>query len=292
MRILLFGGSGQLGYEIRSRSQDLNFELISPVMSEVDIGDANQPIYLAKQLKPDVIINSAAYTAVDQAESEPEEAFRINRDGARNAARAAAEVNGRLIHISTDYVYGGDAAAPIKEGSPVNPLSVYGRSKLEGDEAVLEVMGDNALILRTSSLHGQRGVNFVHTMIKLFEEREHVSVVGDQYMSPTYAGWLSEVILDLSRMTIGGLMHASCSGVISWFDFAKKIHELAEIGGRAPIRAKLSPTTMSEFKRPAKRPRYSALDCSKLEAVLGRKTMPWELGVRIHMREIGYKIDG
>jgi dTDP-4-dehydrorhamnose reductase len=287
VKILLFGGAGQLGFELTKRGADLNFEVVSPVVSEVDIGSLEQVRFITQRTKPDVIINAAAYTAVDKAEAERDEAFRVNCDGARNVALASLDTKSRVIYVSTDYVFDGEKGSPLNENDPVNPLSVYGASKLAGERAVFEVCGAEALVVRTSSLHGQRGENFVHTMLKLFEEREVVRVVQDQIMSPTWAGWLAEVMLDLARMRATGLVHASCAGVISWLDFARKIHEWgAPLKGGA-WRAEVAPLSLQELGRPARRPRYSAFDTSRLATLLGRPALPWEEGLRSHLRELG-----
>lgn len=286
MKMLLFGGSGQLGYELQKRAHDLNFEVVSPVISEVDISDPDQVMFLAQKFKPEVIVNSAAYTAVDKAEDEREIAFAVNRDGAANTARAAKAVGARLMHVSTDYVFAGDGSAPLAESAPVEPLNVYGLSKLAGEEEVLRILGDRALVVRTASLHGQRGENFVHTMLKLFAERPVVKVVHDQMMSPTWAGWLAEAMLDLAKIGCGGVLHAACAGGISWYDFAAEIMALAQPKLADGSVCRIEPTTVADFPRPARRPRYSVLDCSKLAQVLGRPPMAWRDGLRAHLKDI------
>ncbi|MBX7145261.1 MAG: dTDP-4-dehydrorhamnose reductase [Oligoflexia bacterium] len=289
MKILLFGASGQLGHEINSRALDLEFEMICPVQSELDISEEAQVLFLAERSKPDLIINAAAYTAVDQAESERDLAFAVNRDGAAAVARAAKRIGSRMIHISTDYVFSGEGNSPLREDSPTAPLNVYGLSKLEGEQAVLSILGQNALIVRTSSLHGRHGVNFVHTMIKLFKERESVSVVRDQVMSPCWAGWLAEVVLDLGRIAASGVVHASCAGAVSWYDFAQAILESVQGKDAQARRCRLEPIGADQFARPARRPRYSVLDCSRLAQLLGRKPISWQEGLRAHLAELGYE---
>ena len=284
MKILLFGGAGQLGYEIERRAHDLNFSLVSPVASEVDITVAKEVSAIAEKVKPTLIINAAAYTAVDKAETDSEPAYSINRDGARNVAMAARHEGARIFHISTDYVFDGNAGHALSETAATNPLSVYGASKLAGEKEVLEVAGANALVIRTSSLYGKRGVNFAETMLRLFSERPEVKVVNDQFMSPTWAGWLAEVLLDLSRIPCDGIVHASCSGVCSWYDFAKRILELS-----APRENKVSllTTTAKEFARPAPRPAYSVLNCDRLAALLERPLMTWEEGLKSYLADVG-----
>jgi dTDP-4-dehydrorhamnose reductase len=287
MKILLFGGSGQLGFELKKRAKDLAFEVVSPVTSEVDLTERDQVKFLVSSAYPDVVINCAAYTAVDKAEDEPEKAFAVNRDGVRNVAEACKRAHRRLIHISTDYVFDGMLGRPLKETDPTNPMSVYGQSKLEGEFAVQDVLGDRGLVLRTSSLHGQKGVNFVHTMLKLFGEREQLKIVADQTMSPTWAGWLAEVLLDFSRIECSGVVHASCRGAVSWLDFATEVRRLALPSFEGKRVAELEPTTAEELNRPAKRPVYSAFDTSRITTLLGRPPIDWKEGLANHLRDIG-----
>lgn len=287
MKILLFGGSGQLGFELKKRATDLAFEVVSPVTKELDITDKAQVFTLMRSLEPTTVINSAAYTAVDKAEEEPDKAFAINAEGVRNISEACLKCGVRLIHISTDYVFDGSLGRKLKEDDGVNPVSVYGRSKLEGEEFVRTICGDRGLVVRTQALYGQKGVNFVHTMLKLFGERDVLKIVDDQFVSPTWAGWLAEALLDLVRLPVSGTLHASCDGVVSWYDFAREIQRLSResYSGR-PI-ARLEPTTAAELNRPARRPVYSAFDTSRLAGVLGRPVLPWQAALRLFLREIG-----
>lgn len=286
MKILLFGGSGQLGYELRKRAAELNFEIVSPILSEVDITDERAVVKLSKVVSPQLIINSAAYTAVDQAENEREAAFRLNCDGARYVAQGALETGARLIYISTDYVYGNGHSAPIPESAAVAPLNVYGESKLAGETQIQEVLGGQGLIVRTSSLHGQKGINFVHTMLKLFREREKLQVVADQYMSPTWAGWLAEVVLDLGRLKCNGIVHACGKGVTTWYDFARAIYTRVEPTLDRPVT--IEQTTATKFARPAARPQYSALDTKRLTSLIKREPIRWEEGLAAHLVELGF----
>lgn len=287
MKILLFGGSGQLGFEIQKRAVDLNFEVISPVVKEVNISEGNQVSFLAAQLKPDIILNCAAYTAVDKAEVEEEIAHRINCIGAKNVALAARQISARLIHISTDYVFDGSLQRPLTEDDIVNPINVYGKTKLAGEKEILSIYPEGSLIVRTSSLYGQRGVNFVKTMIDLFRSKELVRVVIDQVMSPTWSGWLAEALLDLGRIKTNGIVHASCSGQVSWYDFAKSIFELSNPRLEPHPNLKIEPILASEFQRPAKRPPFSVFNCAKLANLLSRQPLNWEEALKIHLREIG-----
>jgi dTDP-4-dehydrorhamnose reductase len=287
VKILLFGGAGQLGHEIRKRADDLDFETVSPVLKEVDITEEDQVMKLIGATKADVVINCAAYTAVDKAEEEPEIVFKINRDGARNIALACAKHPTRFIHVSTDYVFDGLLGRPLKEEDATNPISVYGRSKWEGEEAVRDILGDSALIVRTQALYGKMGVNFVQTMLKLIGEREVVKVVDDQWVSPTWAGWLAEALLDLARVKAGGTLHGSCSGTVSWYEFACEIRQLSEKQFEGRRQAVLERTTADAFARPAKRPTFSAFDTSKICSVLGRPPMKWQDALKAFLTEIG-----
>lgn len=282
MKILLFGGAGQLGSEFTNRARDLNFEVFSPAIGEVDITEEAQVRFLASQLKPALVLNFAAYTNVDKAESEEDLAFKINKDGAAIVARAAKDIGARLIHISTDYVFSGTGNAPLKETDAVGPINAYGRSKLAGEEEVARIIPEDSLIVRTSSLHGQYGANFVHTMLSLFKDKKTVRVVADQIMSPTWAGFLSEVLLDLCRIKSSGIIHCSCKGAVSWYEFAQTIARKAY-----PQEAiEIVPIPVSELDRPAKRPLYSCFDLTKLESIIGRQAMTWDLGLELHLKDL------
>ncbi|RMD84799.1 MAG: dTDP-4-dehydrorhamnose reductase [Candidatus Dadabacteria bacterium] len=289
MKILLFGGSGQLGYDLIKRAKELNFDVAAPVTSEVDIANRDQVVFLAEKFMPDLIVNAAAYTNVDQAEAEPEKAYLVNKDGALNVAIAANKCGSRLIHVSTDYVFDGFSSKPRKEDDPVNPLSVYGKSKLEGEKAVLQEMSEgNTLVVRTAWLHGSRGRNFVNTMLDLFKERDEIRVVDDQVGNPTWTGWLAEVILDLGRMgQCHGIVHAVCSGAISWYEFACRIYDLVRGHKGYERDVKIYRQSTEEAGRPAPRPPFSALDTTKLTGLLGRAPMSWEDGLKRHLAELG-----
>ena len=283
MKVVVFGGSGQLGQEILPRARDLNFDVVYPTLHELDIADENQVLGFLKKIKPNHVINCAAYTAVDKAEEEIELARSINTLGAHYIAKAAHEVQARMIHISTDYVFAGHGTTPLSENAPTEPTSVYGKSKLEGEQLVLEATQGKAAIVRTSSLHGQHGQNFVHTMLSLFEQKKNVSVVADQTMSPCWAGYLAESLIDLLRIDFSGVLHAACSDSATWYDFAKKIGELSFSAANQPT---ITATTMADFQRPAPRPQYSVFDLTKFEKVLGRKPITWQEGLKYHLSEI------
>ena len=287
MKLLVFGGSGQLGLEILPRARDLNFEVAAPVTAEVDVSDYEQIKYLIKKLEPNCIINCAAYTNVDLAETEKDFAYKVNEQGPYSIARVIKETDIRLIHISTDYVFDGSLNRPLTENDKTNPINIYGQSKLAGEQAILNVCPEKSLIVRTSSLHGQYRNNFVKTMLKLFQEKEEISVVSDQFVTVTWAGWLAEIVLDLIRVEDNGIVNASGKGVLSWFDFAKKIFELA-VNNNPKINKnlKILPVSYLDFKRPS----FSALDCSKLESLIGREAITWEEGLKIHLEQVSFGV--
>jgi dTDP-4-dehydrorhamnose reductase len=305
MTILLLGGSGQLGRELIARAGSLsqsknvatngtNKKIVSPVSSELDVSNRAQIFRLVQTVKPTCIINSAAYTAVDKAEVDTEKAYAVNSDGPGYIAEAAREVGARLIHISTDYVFSGDVVAdlgerrPYRETDAVEPISIYGKSKLAGEVACLEKWGEKSLVVRTSSLFGGKGPNFVLTMLKLFGSSGDVRVVSDQYMSPTWAGWLASVVLRLTESEETGIMHASCSGTTSWLEFAEAIFTTAcerQKANNLFLSARVLPTVAAEYIRPAPRPMYSVMDCTKLSKCLSEPPMSWQDALAMYLAE-------
>jgi dTDP-4-dehydrorhamnose reductase len=285
MKILLLGGSGQLGIEIRSRALDLNLEIISPISAEVNINNLSQILHLVNECKPDVIVNCAAYTAVDLAESEPDKAYATNCDGIKNICTAASEINAFVIHISTDYVFSGlNQTTPYTENDPTDPLSIYGKSKLAGEQFVV-ALGTKGAVLRTSSLFGRKPPNFVLTMIDLFKKNGEVKVVSDIIMTPTWAGWLAETIIDLVRLPLTGIIHASCTGAISWFEFAQAILSRVQIKGIG-TEVILIPILAKDYPRAAMRPSYSVMSTDKLAKHLGRSLLSWERGLDNVLKEV------
>lgn len=290
MKLLLFGSSGQLGHDLRIRAEALHFDFFASVQNELDITNKDQVFNLVRTIKPSVIVNAAAYTNVDLAETEKDACFAVNRDAVGLISEAAKEVGAKLAHISTDYVFDGTSSRPLTEKDQTSPLNVYGRSKLAGENLALEILGDRALILRTAWLHGSRGKNFIQTMLKLFKEQPSIKVVNDQWGSPTWTGWLAEAILDLVRMECGGVMHAVGGGVASWLEVAQFILDSVNENLEQEFDVEILPQTTEECARPAKRPRYSVLDTTLIAKTLGREPQPWKDGIKSHLRELGYSI--
>lgn len=276
MRILVIGRDGQLSQSLvehATSQSDLDLRAVGRPQLDLE-----RPQTIACQIdayRPHVVINAAAYTAVDKAESEPDRALAINRDGAAAAARAAASVEAAFVHISTDYVFDGEKAEPYVEQDMTGPLSVYGRSKLEGERAVLAAH-PRALVLRTSWVYSPFGSNFVKTMLRFGRERPPLRVVYDQLGNPTSALDLALVILNVAPMLRdepGGLYHLSGTGSTNWYEFAEFIFkESRKHGGPAPV---LEAIPSSEYKTPAKRPANSRLNCDAFASRFGFTLRPW-----------------
>jgi dTDP-4-dehydrorhamnose reductase len=248
--ILILGGAGMLGTDLRAQFPERS--ILAPSSAQLDIRDAAAVTEAASGA--DVVINAAAYTAVDEAETHEEEAHAVNAVGAENAARAAADAGAAFVQLSTDYVFDGSAIEPYREDAPRTPMSAYGRTKAEGEERVLAAH-PSPYIVRTAWLYGAAGRNFPRTMLSLAAERDTVSVVTDQVGQPTWTADLAELIATLLEVRpASGVYHATNSGKTTWFGFARAVFERA---GLDPDR--VQPTDSGEFVRPAPRPAYSVL---------------------------------
>lgn len=253
MRLLVTGGRGQLGTDVALRARAAGWDVTAPGSTELDITDATA---LDRALAGvDVVVSCAAYTAVDAAESAPDAAAAINDTGAGLVAAACAAHSARLVHVSTDYVFDGTATAPYEPDDPTGPRSVYGRTKLAGEQAVLRAL-PGAHVVRTAWVYGPYGANFVATMARLQGERDSVDVVDDQRGSPTCTGDLAAGLLELAARedVPGGVLHATAAGQTTWCGLARAV--FAELGAD-PERVR--PTTTAAFPRPAPRPAYSVL---------------------------------
>ena len=263
MNILVTGANGQLGCEMRRLGAVSPNNYIFTDVAELDITDASAVLVAVKENGIEAIVNCAAYTNVDKAESDEETAELINATAVGNLARAMKEVGGTLFHVSTDYVFGCDGNTPRTEDMPLNPLGVYGRTKLHGEQAILE-SDCKALILRTAWLYSEYGNNFLKTMMRLTAEREQLNVVFDQVGTPTYAGDLALAIFSIIEAGVyegnEGIYHFSNEGVCSWYDFAV---EIAAAAGNTGCR--INPCHSSEFPSPVTRPPYSVLDKTKIK---------------------------
>lgn len=280
MRILVCGAGGQVGHELVNRASGYGLEALGMTRDNLDITDAGQVADQVSRLKPGLIINAAAYTHVDNAETHSERAYRVNRDGAERLAHAARQASIPLLHISTDYVFSGNTRAPYREEDEVAPTGVYGASKLAGEAAIQAVL-DEHLILRTSWVYGAHGPNFVKTMLRLGCQRDALSVVADQYGCPTQAGSIADALLELAQryaqngVLAWGLYHYSGRTPCTWFDFAVEVFRQAEAKGMLAARPKVSPISTAQYPTPARRPAWSVLDCSKFETTFGIETHDW-----------------
>ena len=261
-KILVTGSDGQLGSEIKDLSDEFGYDFLFTNRSKLDICDKEAIRSLLQKEQIDTIINCAAYTAVDKAQSENEDAYNINHIGVKNLATLAKEYNLKLIHISTDYIFDGKNYKPYKIDDKPNPTSIYGKSKLAGEEAIKEIEPKDTIIIRTSWVYSSFGNNFVKTMLNLGKTKKMLTVVYDQVGSPTYAKDLAKAILDIIpniKNDKPKIYHYSNEGVLSWYDFAKEIMRMAK------LECKIEPISTKEYPTPASRPHYSLLDKSDIK---------------------------
>ena len=272
-RILITGANGQLGSEMRRLGEVSPNTYIYTDVAELDITNGDAVAAFVKENAVDIIVNCAAYTNVDKAESDEATAELINATAVENLAKAIKAVNGTLFHVSTDYVFGNEGNTPRTEDMPLNPLGVYGRTKLRGEQAVAAV-GCKAIIIRTAWLYSEFGNNFLKTMLRLTAEREQLNVVFDQVGTPTYAGDLALAIFSIIEGGVyegnEGVYHFSNEGVCSWYDFAT---EIAIAAGNTAC--KVQPCHSSEFPSPVTRPAFSVLDKSKIKNTFGIEIPHW-----------------
>ena len=279
-RILITGGSGQVGHCLKAQLQGCA-ELSVPYSTALNIADCRSVRQAVETFCPDYIINAAAYTAVDKAESDAERAFAVNRDGARHLAEAAETAGAAMLHISTDYVFDGAGGAPYDEAAPTAPQNIYGASKLAGEQAVLAACR-RAVVMRTSWVFGAHGQNFVKTMLRLGRERDSLGIVADQYGAPTAAADIAAALITIVRRHTpeqlaerAGIYHYCGSPYASWFEFAEIIFaEAAAQGVLAKIPA-VKPIATADYPTPAKRPADSLLDCGKIRTVFGIGPCDW-----------------
>lgn len=283
MRLAVTGKNGQVVSALQALASD-ELEIVALGRPELDLAQPETVLKALREVKPDVVVSAAAYTAVDKAESEQDIAFVVNRDGARAVAQAASDIGIPVIHLSTDYVFDGTKDTAYVESDPTGPTSVYGRSKLEGERAVSEAT-DNYVVLRTAWVYSEYGNNFVKTMLRLGENRNEINVVADQLGCPTSANDIAAAVVTIARKLVEdasaplrGVFHLSGTGETNWANFAKQIFALsAENGGKSIV---VNDITTEQYPTPARRPANSRLDCSKLEEVYGIKLPSWQTSTR------------
>jgi dTDP-4-dehydrorhamnose reductase len=286
MKTLIVGASGQLGLELQATRPD-STELICATREQLDICDQAAVLEYVSALMPDLIINAAAYTAVDGAETKPDLAVQINAEAPGYLARAAERTGARLLHVSTDFVFDGESDQPYQPGHEPRPLGVYGHSKLAGECRVREVLPLGSVVLRTSWLYSAHGGNFVKTMLRLMAEREELGVVNDQVGAPTWARGLAETLWAFKdHADAHGIYHWTDGGSCSWYEFACAIQAEAKALGLLENAASINPIASSEYPTPAQRPLYSVLNCGSTENLLGITRADWRSQLVLMLREL------
>ncbi|WP_404482421.1 dTDP-4-dehydrorhamnose reductase [Novosphingobium sp. BL-52-GroH] len=281
MKVLIVGGKGQLGRGLAATAP-ADAEIVSHDIDTLDITDPAAVLAVAREVRPDVIFNAAAYTAVDKAESDEEAAHAVNALAVGNLAAAARDVGARFVHVSTDFVFDGLSGVPYRPDAPTAPLGVYGRTKLAGEE----LAGEDALIVRTAWVYAPTGGNFVRTMLRLMGERPEVRVVADQVGTPTYAPGLAAALWTMAGQGVCGLHHYTDAGACSWYDFAVAIQEEGLAAGLLDKAVPVIPINASDYPTPATRPHYSVLDKTSTFAILGGPTPHWRANLRKMIAEI------
>ena len=285
MKVLITGKNGQLGYELRGTAPD-GVVVYAYDSSELDIANESDVKTLVKEIQPQVIINAAAYTAVDKAETDEKTAFDVNALGARYLAEAASDVGARLIHISTDFVFDATKNTWYAPEDKTNPLGVYGASKLAGEENVVKGL-PSATIIRTSWVYSSHGNNFVKTMLKLMAERDELSIVADQIGTPTWAKGLAKICwMVAEKGSIENLYHWSDLGTASWYDFAVAIQEIGLELGLLSKEIPVKPIRASQYPTPAKRPAYSVMDTTKIREEFAAEGLHWRKALKEMMQEL------
>lgn len=290
MKILIIGSNGQLGWELCRRSSTKKNTISAVDLPEFDITDQFDVYNKIQDELPDIIINSAAYTAVDNAESDEINANKVNHKGPLNLSLACRNLDIPLIHISTDYVFDGTKGAPYTHNDPVSPIGIYGKGKEAGESEIRRNL-EKHIIVRTSWLYGVYGNNFVKTMLKLAKEHEVIRVVDDQVGCPTFAGDLAESLLSIAEsIAVGknvswGTYHYCGSGIVSWYDFACQIFEIAVRYSDLKVKSVI-PIATSEYPTAAERPVYSALDCSGIKENFGINQRDWKKSLEEMLHEL------
>lgn len=285
-KIMITGGDGQLGFELQ-RTAPVGYTLDVFDVDSLDICNETAVQSMVKDLRPDVLINCAAYTAVDKAEEEMAKAFAVNEKGAGNLAGACRLTDTRMIHISTDFVFRGNASTPYKADDRIDPISIYGASKAAGERAVLEGTKGEALIIRTSWLYSSHGGNFVKTMLNLMRTRKQLAVVSDQVGTPTWAKNLAEAIWSAAeKPEIKGIYHWSDFGVASWYDFAVAIQDEALALGLLSEPITILPIPTRDYPTPAQRPAFSVMDKSTAVRDFHLPPVHWNHALKGMMQEL------
>lgn len=282
--ILVTGSMGQLGSEIKELSSNYNYNFFFTTKDDIDITSKDSIKEFCQTNSINVIINCAAYAAVDKAESDIENADLVNRKAVKKLSIVAKELNIKLIHISTDYVFDGKNFKPYVEEFQTNPQSVYGKTKLDGENEIRDINPLNSIIIRTSWVYSYYGNNFVKTMLRLGKEKEELGVIFDQVGTPTYAAHLAKTILDIVPQIENSkveIYNYSNEGVLSWYDFAKEIMKMAKLN------CKINPIETYQYPTPAKRPNFSLLNKSKIKSKFNLEIPYWKDGLDDCLKRLG-----
>lgn len=288
MRVLVTGAQGLVARALL-RSAPADIQTIPAAREDLDITDPSALGRFVDDSRPDLIVNTAAYTAVDRAENEPEAARQVNEFGARDVAMAAKRHGIRLIHLSTNFVFDGLADQPYAHDAQTAPVNVYGRTKLAGEAAVVSILAGSAIVLRTAWIYGAGGSNFLLTMLTLMRERRPIRVIADQFGTPTAAASVAEAIWAFARLpAASGIYHWTNAGEASWYEFATAIAEDAAALGLIPFPPDLAPAATADFPELAPRPRYAVLDLSSTIETIGLSPEHWRSRLAAELREPSY----
>ncbi len=285
MRVFITGSeAGQLHWELlRTRPESVDIVGVSP---RLDLYDAKAIEQTLAELKPDAIINAGAYTAVDKAESEPDKAQALNATAVECLAIAAQALDARLVHISTDFVFGKGDGSPFATDAPTDPVSVYGQTKLAGEQALLRILPERGTIIRTAWVYSSHGNNFVKTMLRLMRERGEIGVIADQVGSPTWAHSLAKAVWQSLDVNACGVLHWTGAGVASWYDFAVAIAEEATLLGLLDNKVIVNPLTTDQYPTPAARPAYSVLQLHDTWEALDMRPPHWRSDLQTMLKEL------
>ena len=294
MKVIVTGKGGQLAWELEQTLPE-GVELYAFSAAELDITNAAMVNDIIISHKPDLVINAAAYTAVDKAEQDQKTAFAVNRDGSEHLALACQHLGAKLIHVSTDFVFDGSKTTPYLVDDTPNPVNVYGESKLQGDRRISEILGSQATIIRTAWVYSVNGNNFVKTMLRLMAEKDQLGIVYDQVGTPTWAKGLAQLIWQLATLPENSnqqqtdsatTLHWTDAGVASWFDFAVAIQELALEKGLLQQSIPIKPIPASQYPTPAQRPSFSVIDKSQAETLSKISTVHWRQQLSMMLDEL------
>ena len=275
MKVVITGKGGQLAWELAQLAPQA-FDVISVGIDELDITNESAVADFIGSEKPYLVINAAAYTAVDQAEKDSEIAYAVNELGIKYLAQACKKINARILHVSTDFIFDGTSTSPYQTDSKPNPLNVYGASKLAGDIALQEILPETSVIVRTAWVYSLNGNNFVKSMLRLMQEKPQLGIIYDQVGTPTWAKGLAQWLWIIAgKPTVTGTYHWTDAGIASWYDFAIAIQELGIEKGLLDKAIPVLPIPATAYPTPAKRPAFSVIDKSSAEAVSGLNTVHW-----------------